>query len=86
MDETLHPFHSLFLIVNIMLNYYYLLEKYKRIEASGPFIPIAGAVLATLVAIYGIQMGFGNEVDGASETKKYRVIPTPSGSVIYFGK
>ncbi|KAL9544497.1 hypothetical protein MBANPS3_007598 [Mucor bainieri] len=69
-----------------MLNYPYLLEKYKEIEASGPIIPIAGAVLASVAAMYGMKAVFRNKLGGASDgAKKYRVIPTPSGSVFYFG-
>ncbi|KAK4512490.1 uncharacterized protein ATC70_003191 [Mucor velutinosus] len=68
-----------------MLNYPYLLEKYKKIEAPGPFIPIAGAVLAIAAAMYGIKTVLRNGWSGTHNVKKYRVIPTPPGSVLFFG-
>ncbi|KAL0137876.1 cytochrome P450 [Mucor lusitanicus] len=66
-----------------MLNYSNLLEKYREKEALGRFVPIACAALATtVVAMYGIKTLLGNR---RGEIKKYRMIPTPSGSVFYFG-
>ncbi|KAL7326998.1 hypothetical protein PS15p_209253 [Mucor circinelloides] len=69
----------------MMFDYSYLLERYKKIETSGTFVPITGGVLTIAVVIYGIRTVFRNGLGGNNDTKRYRMIPTPSGSVFYFG-
>lgn len=49
------------------------------------FMPIAGAVLATAVSMYGLKMVFRNKGGKANNVKRYRAIPTPPGAIFYFG-
>ncbi|CEP10775.1 hypothetical protein [Parasitella parasitica] len=76
-----------FHFVDIEMEHYYsnLLEKFTEMEKSDKFLSLTGAILATIVTLCGVKMIFGTTKDKKSDYKKYRTIPTPSGSVFYFG-
>lgn len=67
-------------------NYSDLLNEFQKIRKSDNFIPITSAIFATAITMYGIKMIFRGRNGRKINSKKYRMIPTPPGSLIYFGK